>query len=304
MSGGIITIGVGLCLQRLTQLLAVMEIKRPRQGTQPDRPVVPIVNTQSDKQEAEIPSLSLPSNLALGAGLAAAAGVAGGIAVAKDGGDIVSETMAMADDMVPDPASSEIRPVRLAEIPDLEAELSLALQETAGPLNRQDTFSDSLTGLLSKTAERKRRSTITPIVTTLDDSAFPEKYSESGHSLATDTDEMTDTGTLLSVPQNAVAESITDESREDAYATIGTDSSLPTFPPPKTDSDHALATDANVESSSPDEPQQSAIVGSYKVGGRSYTMFTDGSVEAMTEHGVQRFGSMDELRHHLTGRLS
>jgi hypothetical protein len=41
------------------------------------------------------------------------------------------------------------------------------------------------------------------------------------------------------------------------------------------------------------------VLGSYKAGGRVYTMFADGSVEAVTEHGVERFASMEALRAHL-----
>jgi hypothetical protein len=41
------------------------------------------------------------------------------------------------------------------------------------------------------------------------------------------------------------------------------------------------------------------VLGSYRAGGRVYTMFADGSVEAVTEHGVERFASMEALRAHL-----
>ncbi len=41
------------------------------------------------------------------------------------------------------------------------------------------------------------------------------------------------------------------------------------------------------------------ILGSYKAGGRTYTMYSDGSVEALTDDGVERFDSMEALRSHL-----
>jgi hypothetical protein len=41
------------------------------------------------------------------------------------------------------------------------------------------------------------------------------------------------------------------------------------------------------------------VLGSYRAGGRTYTMYSDGSVEAATEHGVERFDSMQTLREHL-----
>jgi hypothetical protein len=38
------------------------------------------------------------------------------------------------------------------------------------------------------------------------------------------------------------------------------------------------------------------VLGSYRAGGRTYTMFSDGAVEAMTDSGVERFESMEALR--------
>ncbi len=44
---------------------------------------------------------------------------------------------------------------------------------------------------------------------------------------------------------------------------------------------------------------ENKVLGTYNAGGRTYSMFADGSVQAVTESGVERFGSMDELRRHL-----
>ncbi len=45
---------------------------------------------------------------------------------------------------------------------------------------------------------------------------------------------------------------------------------------------------------------QSPVLGTYTIGGRTYRMFGDGSVEAVSEGGdIERFASMDELRKHL-----
>lgn len=51
-----------------------------------------------------------------------------------------------------------------------------------------------------------------------------------------------------------------------------------------------------------DEPEapRPAVLGTYNVGGRTYRMFADGSVEAVTEQGIERFASMEELRKHLS----
>jgi hypothetical protein len=52
------------------------------------------------------------------------------------------------------------------------------------------------------------------------------------------------------------------------------------------------------ETLAPDGPPR-MVLGSYKAGGHTYTMFSDGSVEAHTENGVERFDSMESLRSHL-----
>jgi hypothetical protein len=46
-------------------------------------------------------------------------------------------------------------------------------------------------------------------------------------------------------------------------------------------------------------PRRPGVLGTYNSGGRTYSMFADGSVEAVTEFGVERFSSMDALRKHL-----
>jgi hypothetical protein len=67
----------------------------------------------------------------------------------------------------------------------------------------------------------------------------------------------------------------------------------------------ALSTDEGTEAeqavaplSAPVLPSKK-VLGTYNAGGRTYSMYADGSVEAVTEFGVERFNSMDELRRHL-----
>lgn len=43
-----------------------------------------------------------------------------------------------------------------------------------------------------------------------------------------------------------------------------------------------------------------AVLGVYRAAGRTYTMFADGSVEAVTETGVEYFDSLDQLRAHMS----
>ena len=46
----------------------------------------------------------------------------------------------------------------------------------------------------------------------------------------------------------------------------------------------------------PPSASQRQVIGSYAVGSNTYTMFADGSVEAITDHGVFQFASLDELK--------
>jgi prepilin-type processing-associated H-X9-DG protein len=41
------------------------------------------------------------------------------------------------------------------------------------------------------------------------------------------------------------------------------------------------------------------VIGRHSAGGRSYTMFADGSVETETASGAERFPSLEALRKHL-----
>ncbi len=68
--------------------------------------------------------------------------------------------------------------------------------------------------------------------------------------------------------------------------------------------DEEFAQAAEELSSEPFEAAAPAtpVLGTYTIGGRTYRMFGDGSVEAVSEKGeVERFSSMDALRRHLAG---
>ncbi|MBB4197635.1 hypothetical protein CCR94_13120 [Rhodoblastus sphagnicola] len=53
----------------------------------------------------------------------------------------------------------------------------------------------------------------------------------------------------------------------------------------------------------PPQPKPEPI-GHYEAHGAHYTMFSDGSIEAETQHGVYRFGSIDELKRFIEGEES
>jgi hypothetical protein len=101
----------------------------------------------------------------------------------------------------------------------------------------------------------------------------------------------------------AAPEALT-EAREESLAAIQVE-----------DDDPAAGEDGSDDADEPDDPPVAAepdgsaptamrddaptVLGSYRASGRTYTMYSDGSVEASTEEGVERFESMQALREHL-----
>ena len=61
----------------------------------------------------------------------------------------------------------------------------------------------------------------------------------------------------------------------------------------------APAVEADTERQSAAEPQ---IIGHYDAHGAHYTMYSDGSIDAETPHGVYRFASMEELKRFIEGQ--
>jgi hypothetical protein len=57
----------------------------------------------------------------------------------------------------------------------------------------------------------------------------------------------------------------------------------------------ATAEEAAAPEAAPSQPDRK-VIGSYTIGPNSYTMYADGSVEALTPNGLYSFGSLDELR--------
>lgn len=55
-----------------------------------------------------------------------------------------------------------------------------------------------------------------------------------------------------------------------------------------------------VDGTDPVSPEGPAVLGRYVRDGHTYTLYADGSVDALTEAGVKRYASMEELRRELT----
>jgi hypothetical protein len=367
MSGGVIAVGIGLCLQRLSQLLAVLETKRSRYSALPDRPVVPIVTADHARNDLDTKDLDtkdletkdletknletknldtkdlekatqiFPRHPALGAGLVTAAGIAGTIAVPERQNEAEDQNIGpdvkTTQEPLVEPPTPTAEPAHIIPMLDLEAELSRALQENheenqapAADIAKVDpaqTFSGSLSGLLAKPSSRKRRS------------AAVEPFEPHTSALAENGDEGRDRTTAPAADDGSAAldprhglefDDVPETDTINVPASTEVDGpSTAVLIPNALDADHEKAPELQVstddkesaESSGPGpaesavadapepvptgNPKQPGIIGSYKVGGRSYTMFADGSVEAMTESGIQRFESMDQLRRHLAG---
>jgi hypothetical protein len=92
-----------------------------------------------------------------------------------------------------------------------------------------------------------------------------------------------------------------DEPADDAQATAELTEAPDLVSPPDVETISEPSTsDPSDEDEQPARgPLQPTVLGNYRAGGRTYTMYSNGTVEALTEHGTERFESMQALRDHL-----
>jgi hypothetical protein len=332
LSGGVIAVGIGFALLRLSQILAALQ-ERNLRGVRPvvtqDRPVIPPVSAESVNSGDIPPSPAAEagiSRIGLGAGVVAAGVVASaaGFAATKSDNETLDtgvatarlpDAPAVADTEIPDmpelsPSETAIAsPPSLASIPDLEEELARALAEPeVEPLSaqvREKSFADGLTDLLGKPKGRKRKPEP-------EQEVQPE--SELDQDLATIDVSDPDPIAEVSAGTAGMDGGIFDAGLPDVSAMMEDVSAVDTAVDPIAAVPDTLAaaiselahppsftaeTDMTIAPQTAPVSPSKKVLGTYNAGGRTYSMYADGSVEAVTENGVERFNSMDELRRHL-----
>jgi hypothetical protein len=275
LSGGVVTLGLGLALLRLTQILRALEARD-----------APIGDAKPDAQPA--PAAASGGLLAAGAG--AAVGVAGVAAVAAHAAD--------------DAEAVDIPRLPLHLPPEVDG---LAAHER----------DDHAASMADEAADA-------PFDQEVDDLASPGRAPETAHEEAFETGETDAGGATVGadrteiefllqpapVDDASLAEPARDEVAADDRQLDDVEPGDPPHddPPPDdlpSDDDareqrlNATLEDGPSFAPLPLAPPVRALLGSYRAGGRTYTMFSDGSVEAAIGDSVERFESMEALRLHL-----
>jgi hypothetical protein len=347
LSGGVITVGIGFALLRLSQILAALQERNVR-GARPvvtaERPVVPLIPPEPVASgEKPLPPVTEPgvNRIGLGAGAVTASIVASaaGFAASKAGAErheaeVVPAhephaSAAVHRDMPDKPEQPYLdtalvvaaSPPSPGSIPDLEEELARALAEPeAVPSTvpaRDQSFANGLSDLLAKPRGRKRNQE-PDLVADPELEVGSEQEAEFEAPSGPETDQKPDS-VEASLPEpvevmravsaglherivsldlpgasGAVHETAPVDTDADALQVSETDRPQTTSPV-----DKLVEDDLMVEPPSAPVMPSKKVLGTYNAGGRTYSMYADGSVEALTEFGVERFSSMDELRRHL-----
>jgi len=189
---------------------------------------------------------------------------------------------------------------------DMEEELSRALAETAAPANRR--FEDGLSDLLGRSADpspleaARAEPDLADLLdaTQRDDVPAASDYSPLDEEREVRSEYSPSVYTQAS-PLDASAGDASafnhDRQLEEPSPADAPDLEVAASPPAEAELERIAVEDApSSETVAPETP----VLGTYTVGGRTYRMYADGSVEAKSEQGVERFASMDELRKHLS----
>jgi hypothetical protein len=331
LSGGAIAIGVGFALVKLNQILRALDLKNSKtkndktqhSTSSGDRPIVPTPITENvapsqaglaQTSSATLAGIAVASVAVTGVALAGVAAVGNSI-VSKSNSDphpfddahpsdLDAIALAVETPAVNNEPYSNASPTALVSSPDLEAELSRALAETENNADQDRQFTAGLSEFLSKPK------------TDISDVSFvdpaDENLSQEGAALGGI--ELTDAETSDSgdkeLGRDAALPSEVLGSVEGEDTTEGDNSELSglnlDFPQDETASDEDNHVSSDQAETLHDGTAQETdilrpgILRTYNAGGKFYTIYVDGTVEATTNNGVKRFVSMDEFRAHLT----
>jgi hypothetical protein len=306
LTGSAITLALGFILKRMGQLLKALKDRDSRAvpSKSLDRPIVPVIS-----ELATEPATAKPGLLGAGAALGAATAL-GGAALALGGAGAAhaqeSATEGGAEAQAELPlADIEIPALPVAAPAEFEAELQRALADADVVTPEPDVeIIDDLTRLLNREppktgvedAAHDAGEPAEPDVTDDDADAAQEADESDTEGQKTDEEEAevalaTSEGEEDSEPEDAKdndaqEETVVEAPEDTDEASLVIEQDEPETSPSEAPSDQAL------------QPKP-AILGSYKAGGRTYTMYADGKVEAITDDGVERFDSLDALRKHL-----
>ncbi len=266
LSCGLILVAIGFALTRLTRILRALEARpAPLEASQPA--IAAAAEPAPVRHDGGTPGFSaaIPA-AAVAAGGALAAGVAAGVIGAGQAS--------------PEPTAEEVIPPRLPLARSDQPETETSAVDPA--LNTDDpawTIADALSEAPSD--------------------PLSESHREESDDLAPEM-EKNDPPVGQAGPDAPLEHS--DAGLEFLLKPAGAESAGETEAPDEASADGPeAAADRKSDDEAPDEftPSRPAVLGSYRAGGRTYTMFADGSVEAATERGVERFESMAALREHL-----
>jgi hypothetical protein len=324
LSSGVIAVGIGFALMRLSQILRVLDTRGRgiASSAKGDRPVVPLVTSEPEPRGNEPVDGSAAERAVLPVGAAVLAGGAAlAVVAANESTSVAGETREMvADTVTAEPQTAQ--PVNVP--PDLEAELARALSDVPAAPPPVRSFADGLSEVLAKANRRKDARPI----------ADPVAEEDVTLESSTAVDQPTPPATLKEDPEIEPASPVfttgltggediaaqlsaqllqePSAAPEAVTATEAVVAQLPFEAPEPADADSTVTVVEGEQSKPQEDPafddlrlgssgssDNAEVLGTYNVGGRTYSMYSDGSVEAITESGIQRFKSMDDLRQHL-----
>jgi hypothetical protein len=329
LSGGTIAVGIGFALLKLNQILQALTFKNDRvmrPVSNGDRPVVPTPAVETVVPSQAVLAQTPPSTLAgvavagiavagvAAAGVAATSAAVGGHSIfsrstlapssSDDAHSFDSDGVALAVEAPVEKTDSHSEPVSplLVSSPDLEAELSRALAETDNSADQDRQFTAGLSEFLSK----PKTDTSPVLLAKMSGETLPHDEEVAGD-IDPLTEEELDAGEKDLAHGAGLSSTMIDHDDEDRAISADrepSDLNLEDLPDDvegdgENHSSLDQAATLNGGAAPTTDILKPGVLRTYNSGGKSYTIYIDGTVETATDKGVERFASMDEFRSHL-----